>query len=92
MQGGRKGELDLGMLMAKRALVAATALRSRPADEKTAIVRGVHREVWPLVEAGKIRPVIHTKLPMPDAAEAHRLVESNAHFGKVMLVNPGAAA
>jgi putative PIG3 family NAD(P)H quinone oxidoreductase len=92
MQGGRKGELDLGMLLAKRALVAATALRSRPADEKSAIVRGVQQEVWPLVEAGKIRPVIHTRLPMPDAAEAHRLVESNEHFGKVVLVNPDAAA
>jgi len=87
MQGGRKGELDLGALLAKRASVAATALRSRPADEKATIVRGVHQQVWPLIEAGAIRPVIDTRLPMSRAAQAHRLVESNAHFGKVLLVN-----
>ncbi|MFX0592897.1 NAD(P)H-quinone oxidoreductase [Melissospora conviva] len=86
MQGGRKAELDIAKLLAKRGSVAATALRSRPADQKAAIVRGVRDEVWPLVAAGKIRPVIDRRLPMTDAAEAHRLVDSNAHLGKVLLV------
>ncbi|SCF46934.1 NAD(P)H-quinone oxidoreductase [Micromonospora mirobrigensis] len=85
MQGGRKAELDLGALLAKRASVAATALRSRPLDDKAAIVRGVREEVWPLVEAGKVRPVVDRRLPMTDAAQAHRLVESNDHVGKVLL-------
>jgi NADPH:quinone reductase-like Zn-dependent oxidoreductase len=89
MQGGRKAELDLGALLVKRASVAATALRSRPAEEKAAIVRGVHQQVWPLVAAGAIRPVVDTRLPLSRAAEAHRLVESNAHFGKVLLINEG---
>jgi NADPH:quinone reductase-like Zn-dependent oxidoreductase len=92
MQGGRTAELDLGALMTKRALVAATALRSRPANEKAKIIQGVREEVWPLLESRAVKPVIYTKLPMPQAAEAHRLVESNQHFGKVLLVNPDSAA
>ncbi|MEU0962083.1 NAD(P)H-quinone oxidoreductase [Micromonospora aurantiaca] len=86
MQGGRKGELDLGMLLAKRAAVHATALRSRPVEGKAAIVRGVREQVWPLVEAGRIRPVVHARVDMADAAAAHRLVETNDHLGKVLLV------
>ncbi|MGW5667541.1 NAD(P)H-quinone oxidoreductase [Micromonospora sp. NPDC003776] len=86
MQGGRKGELDLGMLLAKRASVHATALRSRPLDEKAAIVRGVREQVWPLIEAGTVRPVVHARARMADAADAHRLVETNDHVGKVLLV------
>ncbi|MFG1949502.1 NAD(P)H-quinone oxidoreductase [Micromonospora sp. NPDC048830] len=85
MQGGRKAELDLGALLAKRATVAATALRSRPPAEKAEIVAGVREQVWPLVSAGAVRPVVDRRLPMTEAAEAHRLVESNAHFGKVLL-------
>lgn len=86
MQGGRKAELDLGALLAKRATVAATALRSRPLAEKAAIVRGVREQVWPLVEAGAIRPVVDRRVPMADAAAAHRLVEASDHLGKVLLV------
>ncbi|MFC6019275.1 NAD(P)H-quinone oxidoreductase [Plantactinospora solaniradicis] len=85
LQGGRRGELDLGALLAKRASVAATALRSQPAADKAAIVRGVREEVWPLVESGVIRPVVDRRVPMAQAAEAHRVVESNTHFGKVLL-------
>ncbi|MEU7571518.1 NAD(P)H-quinone oxidoreductase [Micromonospora sp. NPDC049240] len=86
MQGGRKGELDLGMLLAKRASVHATALRSRPLAEKAAIVRGVREQVWPLVAAGRVRPVVHARVGMADAADAHRLVETSDHLGKVLLV------
>ncbi|MFJ8581601.1 NAD(P)H-quinone oxidoreductase [Micromonospora sp. NPDC093277] len=86
MQGGRKGELDLGALLAKRASVHATALRSRPPHEKAEIVRGVREQVWPLVEAGRIQPVVDRRVPMAEAAEAHRLVETNQHVGKVLLV------
>ncbi|MEQ4300388.1 NAD(P)H-quinone oxidoreductase [Plantactinospora sp. B6F1] len=85
LQGGRRGELDLAALLAKRGSVAATALRSRPAVEKAAIVRGVREEVWPLVEAGMVRPVIYRRLPMSEAAEAHRIVDSSDHVGKVLL-------
>ncbi|HEX5542136.1 MAG TPA: NAD(P)H-quinone oxidoreductase [Micromonospora sp.] len=85
MQGGRKAELNLGALLAKRGSIFATALRARPLEQKAAIVRGVWEEVWPLVEAGRIRPVIDRRLPMAQAAEAHRVIESSEHLGKVLL-------
>ncbi|MFI7077591.1 NAD(P)H-quinone oxidoreductase [Micromonospora sp. NPDC049903] len=85
MQGGRKAELDLGGLLAKRGTVAATALRARPQDQKAAIVQGVRDEVWPLVEADRVRPVVDRRLPITEVAQAHRLVESNEHLGKVLL-------
>ncbi|MEU4526646.1 NAD(P)H-quinone oxidoreductase [Micromonospora ureilytica] len=88
MQGGRKAELDLGALLSKRASLTATSLRSRPLAEKAEIVQGVRDEVWPLVEAGRIRPIVDRRLPMTEAAEAHRLVESHDHFGKVLLTRP----
>ncbi|GAA0716699.1 NAD(P)H-quinone oxidoreductase [Dactylosporangium roseum] len=85
LQGGRRAELDLGALLAKRGTVAATALRSRTSAQKTAILRGVREELWPLLEEGLIRPVIDTTIPMAQAADAHRLLESNEHFGKILL-------
>jgi len=85
LQGGRKAELDLGALLAKRAAVLATSLRSRPLDEKAAIVAAVREHVWPLLADGVVRPVVHARLPLADAAEAHRLVESSTHIGKVLL-------
>lgn len=86
MQGGRKGELDLGALMVKRGSISANTLRARPVADKSRIVRGVREQVWPLVEAGTIRPIIHTSLPMADAMEAHRLMESSDHLGKILLL------
>ncbi|MFD0883282.1 NAD(P)H-quinone oxidoreductase [Streptosporangium algeriense] len=86
MQGGSRGELDLGALLAKRASVHGTTLRARPVDEKGIIVRGVMENVWPLVDAGVVRPVIHSRVPMSEAAEAHRLLESGEHVGKILLV------
>jgi putative PIG3 family NAD(P)H quinone oxidoreductase len=87
LQGGRTAELNLQALMGKRGSISATTLRSRPAEEKSAIVRGVREQVWPLVAAGAIRPVIDRRLPMADAAEAHRLVEASDHVGKVLLTS-----
>jgi putative PIG3 family NAD(P)H quinone oxidoreductase len=86
MQGGRTGELDLGALMAKRGLISATTLRARPAAEKARIVKGVRDQVWPLVDAGAIRPIIDTALPMAEARQAHRLMESSDHLGKILLL------
>jgi putative PIG3 family NAD(P)H quinone oxidoreductase len=86
MQGGRNGELDLGALMARRGSISATTLRARPVAEKTRIVKGVREQVWPLVEAAAIRPVIDATLPMADAAEALRLMESSNHIGKILLL------
>ncbi len=85
LQGGRTAELDLSVLMAKRAAVIATTLRSRPAAEKATIVAAVREYVWPLVASGDVRPVVDRVLPMAAAAEAHRVVESGEHVGKVLL-------
>jgi putative PIG3 family NAD(P)H quinone oxidoreductase len=85
LQGGRKGELDLGALLAKRATVYAAGLRARPPQEKAEIVAETQHAVWPLIEAGAVRPVIDRILTLDDAPEAHRLVESSEHIGKVLL-------
>ncbi|MGC0383836.1 NAD(P)H-quinone oxidoreductase [Streptomyces sp. SAI-129] len=86
MQGGRKGELDIGTLLAKRAAVTATSLRARPLEEKAAIVAAVREHVWPLLAGGHVRPVVDREMPMSEAAEGHRLVEESGHIGKVLLV------
>ena len=89
LQGGTRAEIDLGRLLMKRASVHATALRSRPLTGpggKAEIVAAVRHDVWPDVERGVVRPVVSQRLPMARAAEAHRLVESSGHTGKVLLV------
>jgi NADPH:quinone reductase-like Zn-dependent oxidoreductase len=74
------------MLMGKRGRISATGLRARALDDKARIVAGVSREVWPLVEAGAIKPIIHTTLPLAAAQEAHDLMESSDHLGKILLL------
>jgi putative PIG3 family NAD(P)H quinone oxidoreductase len=88
LQGGTKAELDLGRLLAKRACVHATSLRARSAAEKAQIVGSVAEHVWPLVVDGAVRPIVHARLPLDQVAEAHRLVESSTHIGKVLLTVP----
>lgn len=84
-QGGRRAELDLGAVMAKRATLYGAGLRARPLEQKAAIVAAVREHVWPLIEAGAIRPVIEALVPLPEAAEAHRILEAGDHIGKVLL-------
>src|SRR4051794_37552619 len=85
MQGGAKGELDIGALMAKRGAVVATTLRARPTAEKAAICRAVEEHVWPLVSAGTVRPLVGAELSLEEAATAHALMESGDHTGKILL-------
>ena len=86
MQGGVKGELDLGVLLSKRGAVHATSLRARPAGEKASIVREVHDHLWPQIAAGAVRPVIQGTHPLADAAAAHRELAESAHIGKILLL------
>ncbi|HET9172672.1 MAG TPA: NAD(P)H-quinone oxidoreductase [Actinospica sp.] len=86
LQGGARAELDLGKLLYKRCAVIGTALRSRPLAQKAAIVASVREHVWPLVASGAFRVVVDRKVPMPEASEAHRVVEASEHVGKVLLV------
>jgi putative PIG3 family NAD(P)H quinone oxidoreductase len=86
LQGGAKAEIDVGTMLARRLSLHATTLRTRPPADKAAIVASVRDHVWPLIERGEVRPVIYARLPLQDAAEAHRIVQSSEHVGKVLLV------
>lgn len=85
MQGGVKAELDLGVLLRKRGAVIATALRSRSLAEKATIVAAVREHVWPLIEGGRVRPVVHATFPLEEVAAAHQELESSRHVGKILL-------
>ncbi|WP_196833240.1 NAD(P)H-quinone oxidoreductase [Mycetocola sp. CAN_C7] len=85
LQGGATGELDLGLLMSRRARVIGTTLRARPAEEKARIVAEVAEHVWPLVEAGTVRAAVEARFPLERAAEAHEYFDSGEHTGKILL-------
>ena len=88
MQGGSRAEIDLGVLLQKRATVYATTLRARPVGEKEKVVSAVREHVWPLLGEGRIVPVIDCELPMTGAAQAHRLLDVSQHTGKILLRTP----
>jgi putative PIG3 family NAD(P)H quinone oxidoreductase len=85
LMGGAKTEVNLALLLARRLSVIGSTLRSRSAAEKAAIVGGFRARFGPDLESGKLRPVVDRVLPLARAAEAHRLLESSEHFGKVVL-------
>ncbi len=85
LMGGAKAELDLGALLRKRGAVIATSLRARPAEEKAAICDSVVEHVWPLVADGSVRTLVHTSIPLAEVREAHRIMESSDHIGKIVL-------
>ena len=82
---GSRVELDLMPLMQKRLTVTGSTLRPRPVEEKGAIAVALRQHVWPLLETGQVRPVIFKTYPLAQAADAHRLMESSAHIGKIVL-------
>jgi NADPH2:quinone reductase len=87
--GGSRAELNLVTVMQKRPTVTGSLLRPRPVAEKARIAAALRAEVWPRLDRGEIRPVIHARFPLGEAAEAHRLMESSAHVGKIVLMVPG---
>jgi NADPH2:quinone reductase len=88
LQGGARAQVNLALLMQKRLTVTGSTLRPRSPDEKGAIARELEQQVWPLFAAKRIAPIVHRVLPMREAAEAHRLLESGSVVGKIVLV-PG---
>ena len=86
-RGGNRGEVDLGLMMQKRASIVAATLRTRTAKEKAEVVAATRVHIWPLISAGKVVPVVYAVLPMAEAAEAHRLLDDGSHVGKILLVN-----
>ena len=86
LTAGRSAQLDMGLVLNKRLTIVGTALRSRSLEEKARLTGDFEREVMPLFAAGRLRPVLDRSFPMAEAAEAHRVMEANAHFGKLVLV------
>ena len=82
---GPQAELNLLPLMLKRAWITGSTLRARPVEQKGAIAAALRRQVWPLLDQGKVKPQIFKTFPLAEAAEAHRLMESSAHIGKIVL-------
>jgi len=85
VQGGTKATLDVGQLLRRRLTVTGSTLRPRSVAFKAAIAAHLQATVWPLIEAGKIKPVIYKTFPLDKASEAHALMESSTHVGKIML-------
>jgi NADPH:quinone reductase len=85
VQGGTKSEFNAGLVLRRRITITGSTLRPRPVGFKTAIAQSLRQNVWPLIEAGKIKPVIHSTFAAADAAKAHALMESNQHVGKIVL-------
>ncbi|HMA90373.1 MAG TPA: NAD(P)H-quinone oxidoreductase [Burkholderiales bacterium] len=82
---GPKTELDINEVMRRRLVLTGSTLRPRPIEFKGAVARSLREHVWPLIEAGKIKPVVFKTFPLAQAAEAHRLMESSQHIGKLVL-------
>ena len=85
VQGGVKAEFNAGMVLRKRLVITGSTLRPRPVAFKTAIAQSLRKNVWPLLERGAIKPVIFKTFPAAQAAQAHTLMESNQHIGKIVL-------
>jgi NADPH2:quinone reductase len=83
--GGARTEIDLGQVLRRRLTITGSTLRPRPVAFKAQIARELRERVWPLIEAGTIRPVVHRSFPLEEAAQAHALMESSAHVGKLVL-------
>ena len=83
---GVKAEVNIQTIMQRRLTITGSTLRARPIADKGAIAAAVRQHVWPLLESGRVKPVIHATFPLRDAAGAHRLMESSAHIGKIVLV------
>ena len=85
VQGGTKSEFNSGLVLRRRITITGSTLRARPVAFKSAIAQSLRVNVWPLIAARKIKPVIHGTFPAADAAKAHALMESNQHVGKIVL-------
>jgi putative PIG3 family NAD(P)H quinone oxidoreductase len=83
---GAKAELNIQTVMQRRLTVTGSTLRARPIADKGAIAEAVHRHVWPLVESGAVKPIVYATFPLRDASAAHRVMESGAHIGKLLLL------
>jgi len=84
--GGAKAEINVAQIMQRRLVVTGSTLRPRPVADKGIIAAALRDRVWPLIESGDVKPILHATFPLREAAAAHRLMESSAHIGKIVLV------
>jgi putative PIG3 family NAD(P)H quinone oxidoreductase len=82
---GAKAEINLGTILTKRLTLTGSTLRIRSVAQKALVADAVRRNVWPLIAEGRVKPVIHATFPLDQASEAHRLMESSQHIGKIVL-------
>ena len=82
---GMKTEMDIMLVMRKRLTITGSTLRPRPVAFKGALAKNLREKIWPLIESGKIKPEIYKTFPLEQAADAHRLMESSQHIGKIVL-------
>ena len=85
VQGGTRSEFHAGLVLTRRLSIMGSTLRKQPVAFKAAIAQQLRAQVWPLIENGSIKPVIHAVFPAAEAAQAHVLMESNQHIGKIVL-------
>jgi NADPH2:quinone reductase len=90
--GGHRAELSLVPILRRRLTLTGSTLRPRSVAEKAAIARALKAQVWPLIEAGQLRPVIFSTFPLPEAAAAHRMMEEDTHIGKLVLLTRAASS
>src|SRR5438132_240276 len=86
LMGGSRVETDFGLIQRKHLTVTGSTLRSRNVEQKAAIITALKQKVWPLWAAGKLRPFTYRQFPLAEAADAHRLMESSTHIGKILLI------
>ena len=86
LMGGARAEVNLATLMSRRQVLTGSTLRSRSVVQKGALRDVVLERVWPWIAEGRFQPVVHARVPIEDVAEAHRLMESSRHIGKILLV------
>jgi len=83
--GGSKAEINLSTILSKRLTLTGSTLRTRTVAQKALVADAVRRNVWPLLAAGRVRPIIHATFPLAEASAAHRLMETSSHIGKIVL-------
>ena len=83
--GGSRAEINMGLILTKRLTLTGSTLRARTVAQKAEVADAVHKNIWPLLAAGSVRPVIHATFPLAEASEAHRLMETSNHIGKIVL-------
>jgi putative PIG3 family NAD(P)H quinone oxidoreductase len=86
LQGGAKSQVNFGIVLQRRLTITGSTLRARTVQEKGRLAREVEQHVWPLLASGTVKPIIHATFPLARAADAHELIESGAHVGKIVLV------